>query len=483
MKILNVVLMLAMLLPPVFCVSCIQMDSVRFPTSASSSAATTDATIALPPEQDLPAGGITIATPYSTQAAEYIGMLYYARIMGVFPENTAFRIGDTVNLDELAQFRDSFPIHALQTGQGGAGIDQLRTWASSGTMPDIYLTDAVTRASIEGWAADLSGPSAQEKLISVSSIYPALAEGSKVGGRLYGIPACFSVPLLYVDKTLADKFGMSIPLAGKWDFTQFLTEAAKVQPKAQTDGGKTDAALFSATGLLAYLPAGQDSSLGWTAWNGKKFNFALPAFLTSAERVESLASSGVSADRMAGVDGPLQPEDKRAIYSGVSVMRIGDSRQLAAERNLHGNTLGLARLPYEGSERISTHVYSLCVSPNAVKTSTIVDFAAFFALDPDALLLAARFGVQDGFMPVSRDNHVWERLVGDQSYGYFLQSYRTLLDMAYTDVTAGTPIWTSHTADAFLTTEKSLLSGDLTARQAVDRLVAETSMEAGAAAK
>ncbi len=483
---------LGMVIPLAACVACLPDDPVVYPTSATSAGGTVPAVTTNASDPNPESDPITIATPYSEEASEYLGMLYYSRLAGVFPENTPERIGDTVNLDELAQFRNSFPVEAIQTEPGGTGADRLRAWAASGRLPDIFMTDAVARAVNDGWAAEVTAYADSNPLLSLSSLYASFVEGAKPDGRLSGIPMFFSVPVISYDSVLARQYGMDIPTREGWGFPRFLDETVKVtagstvvSPVPTQTGttpaatgkpstGESDAALLSVIGLLEHLPCGMDYSLGWATWSGTGFHFEQPAMQEAANQVEAAAASWISADRMADRTSTAARHDGQPVFSGGYVMKIGDSTQIAAERARLGSKLGLARLPYLGTERIGAHVYSLCVSPAAAKSKSTVGFAVFVALDPDALLLASRFGLAEGFLPVSRDSTVWNHLVKAQSSGSFLMGYKDLLETSYVDGSTFVPGWGDKYGAVFQSIEKDLAHGILTASQAVERLVSES---------
>ncbi|MBP7401428.1 MAG: hypothetical protein KBA30_02315, partial [Clostridia bacterium] len=235
---------------------------------------------------------------------------------------------------------------------------------------------------------------------------------------------------------------------------------------------ETDAVLLSAEGLLEHLPAGMDSSLGWATWNGNGFSFSVPAFLNAATMVEQLAVSGLTADRMA--TGALPSASGSPAFSGRYLIKIGDSSRLSAERSRLGPALGLARIPFAGTERIGAHVYSLCVRADAAASPGVADFAAFVALDPDARLLASRFYQSEGYLPVLRDQEVWEATAGKADAVRFFLAYRPLLENAYVDGSTCIPGWEAVYTDRFRRVESELLKGTLTAGQAVEALQADS---------
>lgn len=452
------------------CVACVPADAIVFPTSGSTARPSGPIPTTAGPEPTLPQRPITIATGYSREVAEYLGMLYYSRISGVFPTNGNEWIGDTVNLDELAQFRDSFPVEALQIEPGGAGESRIRAWAAAGRLPDLYLSDCIAACAANGWAADITSQAGTHRLLNGLSLYPVMVEGSKSGARLFGIPISFTIPVLMYDRDAVRTAGLTPPAAGGWDFGTFVSDLEVVAGNNQVDisPATTEPAtrdrpevvplLSTAEGLLELLPAGMDTSLGWAAWTGSGFGFDREAFREAAAQVEGLILAGLTSDR-AEADG----SDSTAIW-------LGDSSQLAEERLSLSGRLGLTRVPFLGIERTGVRVQTLCVSPEAARTQSIVDFALFIALDPDALLLASRFGQQEGYLPVSRIDRVWEKTMQSWPSASFFQDCRPLLDQAFVDGRTCVPGWNVIYAGRFKTAEKNMLSGLRTAEEMVDWL-------------
>jgi len=397
-------------------------------------------------------------------------MLYYSRISGVFPENGNDWIGDTVNLDELAQFRDSFPVEALQIEPGGAGESRIRAWAAAGRLPDLYLTDRVAACAANGWAADITKSAGDHRLLSGTSLYPILVEGAKSGARLFGVPITFTMPILLYDREAVMEAGIVPPVGSGWEFGAFasaLETAALAIPTTDTtvstesldeDETETRPLLLTAEGLLELLPAGLDTSLGWATWTGAGFGFDRNAFREAVGQVDSLISKGLTADRM-----------EKDLFDDPAIW-LGDSSQIAGERLSLDGSLGLSRVPYLGNERIGVQVQTLCVSPEAAKSQTIIDFAMFAALDPDALLLASRFGSQEGYLPVSSVDRVWEKTMQSWPSAPFFQACRPLLGQAFVDGKTCVPGWDVIYLGKYKTAEKNMLSGLRTAEEMVDGL-------------
>lgn len=393
-------------------------------------------------------------------------MLYYSRLTGVFPEDSEIWIGDSVNLGELAQFRDSFRVESLQVGPGGAQEDQLRIWAAANQLPDIYLTDRLAVCAANGWAADLSTTAGTHRSLASDGVYLSMIEGAKSGARLFGIPASFTTPLMVCDRQSAQAQGVRLPDSQSWAFEDFAQEIISANaifaetPQANDSNTTTTHVsqpparpLYSLTGLLELLPAGLDPSLGWAAWTGARFGIDQEAFLEAARCLQRLASDGT--------DLPPSAEE------GQFAIQLADSSELPMARRRLGQHLSVMRVPYIEWERMGVRVQTFCLSPDAARSQSLIDFALFVALDPDALLLGARFVQHEGYLPVSKEARVWERTVMTWPSAGFFEAARPLFSQAFIDGRSCVPGWDAFVSGKLRVAEQNILQGVKTAEEMV----------------
>ena len=410
--------------------SCMPSGTVTFPEETTT---TTSATTAVPSETSgiaMPDDGILVATRYPEDAIRYLGMFFYSRLTGVFPPDSETRIGLDVNLAELDQFRGVFPMDVLRIPSGEEGADHLRSLIASGVIPDIYTTDSAPSAAAEGIAADLTKTVSEDMRFSPGSVQPSVMEGVKWNGRVYGVPDYLTVPILYAYRQVAEQYALELPFETGWDAERFTTELRTIQATAAMDEGlPEDRALASSADLLAYLPSGLDPSVGWSAWNGKRFSFEGDAFLSSVDWIRTLADEGLTADRVltqTNAAGAYSP------YSGQSVLTATESGKLAGIR-AEGRDVVLARIPYFENERTAIHVHAFCVHPQSSGQKLIVDFAVFLGMDPDARLLLSRFHSEEGELPALAEEDIWSALLERQASASFFLPYQDLLPDAYPD--------------------------------------------------
>ena len=80
--------------------------------------------------------------------------------------------------------------------------------------------------------------------------------------------------------------------------------------------------------------------------------------------------------------------------------------------------------------RLPVQLRMLSVSAQSAHPEIASRLAATIALDSHSLMLQSRYQLYEGYMPVVRDEAVWDVLVGRQVYGYRLRSLEPLLSSA-----------------------------------------------------
>jgi raffinose/stachyose/melibiose transport system substrate-binding protein len=113
----------------------------------------------------------------------------------------------------------------LQEMPSAAYVPRMHTMLEAGAAPDIIALRAggdVAAAARAGYIADLTGK------LDVSSLTPTAVEGSKVDGKLYGVPVlgAYTVALFY-NRDILDKHGIKPPAT--WDELTAACEALEAK--------------------------------------------------------------------------------------------------------------------------------------------------------------------------------------------------------------------------------------------------------------
>jgi len=213
--------------------------------------------------------------------------------------------------------------------------------------------------------------------------------------------------------------------------------------------------------LLKYWPASSDPYLGFAAWQNGAFRFDAPAVGTTFQLLRSLDRIQMTpALSLAKMGNPDQVADRSLFRAGRALFMIEDSSRLAewslqSQIQTHvlplplgtvSDALKLASEPvtstpsnpsgvkpsptsgavkptptqgaaktYSSASRQPFSISAYCVSARTAYPSTAARVALFLAQDPDALLLQSQYGLYEGYVPLTYDPAVWDRLVGRQT--------------------------------------------------------------------
>jgi len=141
----------------------------------------------------------------------------------------------------IAQFNEEFPnIKVEQIHVPKNYWDKVAAMFAAGTPPDLMYMgypEMVLYAS-EGTLLPLDDYIAKDPEISTDMFFPSLIKAFTYEGKLYGIPKDWNTQVLYYNKTLFDKAGLSYP-DDTWTWDNVVEAAKKLT--ADTDGdGATD---------------------------------------------------------------------------------------------------------------------------------------------------------------------------------------------------------------------------------------------------
>ena len=125
------------------------------------------------------------------------------------------------------------------TGGGPYGRDKLQAMIAGNDAPDVMMLNT---GQFEGFAArgallELDSMVARDQL-DLEAFWPVALEGSKFGGKLYGVPKDISNVVMYYNKDLFDKAGVAYPTSD-WTWND-LREAAKKLTIDKNGDGQMD---------------------------------------------------------------------------------------------------------------------------------------------------------------------------------------------------------------------------------------------------
>lgn len=175
---------------------------------------------------------------------------------------------------QLAAFMEAYPnikVEFVEIEQG-SWDEALYNRAAAGTLPDVFWVFSVTNAVKNQWALDVTDifdadPDTQE-------IYPGIREISKINGRRYHVPGIMFPHMIFLNKTLFDKYNVPLP-SYDWTFEDFKKIAEEITHPEEYYFGTSNPIYYDLmdawyNGTTRYGWDGQNYNLGQTwvdAWN------------------------------------------------------------------------------------------------------------------------------------------------------------------------------------------------------------------------
>lgn len=264
--------------------------------------------------------------------------------------------------------------------------DILQTRLGSGdATPDIFTADQPRIPALvsRGFLMDLTDAAGDISEL----VLPSAIEASTVDGRLYALPVSTSTQLLYYNRDLLEKAGLTPPPA---DPAQRLTweQVAKDALTAQQAGAKWGFMFDQVSRVYQILPLPE--SLG--GGNGVSGDDALTPEITNDAWVKAAEFYGkLFADGLAPRG--IAPEQTPDLFANGEVAYfVGGPWWIPKFAGTEGLNYGVAPHPYfEGGEAVTpTGAWSWGVNPNSAHPEEALAFIKFATLDTAGALETAK---------------------------------------------------------------------------------------------
>lgn len=166
----------------------------------------------------------------------------------------------------IAQFEEAYPNITVEF----ISIDQ-PTWtegltnlAATGKLPDVTWVMSVSGAVANEWAMDLTNyfeidPDAQE-------LFPSMISSTKIGGKNYSFPAVLFPHVVFMNKTLFEKYNVELP-AYDWTWDNYFALAEELSHPEDYYFGVSNPL------YVDLFPAAYNGGQGKFGWDGEKYNF------------------------------------------------------------------------------------------------------------------------------------------------------------------------------------------------------------------
>ena len=360
---------------------------------------------------------LKVALPYSELTIQCLVAMMYSKNNGLWDSTET---GLTIDTAFLSNVATNYVVTNIGSGNTGANLETIRNWKASNEMPDLFLAQDSESAWKAGFTASLNDSVSDNKYLNVQQIYSDALTADSDEGVFYGIPHyCSAQVLIGNPEFIPSKIG-------KLQTRNTTEELKKYLKSIKKEYSCTP--LASGYELVPYLGSAfnndKQTSYMVNAEYSKDKEASKHIVNNAISYVRDLYSSGLSQDLYSGAD---------PVYSRKAALWVDSSANIKGWSDYYGEKLYFLHLPCKdvtnpGIPYLST--YSLCVAKESLNTDFAAEFAAFISYDPDALLLIYRLEEMTGFMPLTRNEAVWDLVSGDKLFGHMTSDFRQVMDNA-----------------------------------------------------
>ena len=199
----------------------------------------------------------------------------------------------------IAQFEEAHPnIHVefvpIDQGTWDEGLTNL---AAQGNLPDVFWVFSVSAAVSNEWALDLT--EFYEKDPDAAELYPTMVPSSKIGGKNYSYPAVLFPHMIFMNKTLFEKYNVELP-STDWTWDEYFELAEELSHPEEYYYGVSNPL------YVDLFPAAINGNQGKFGWDGEAYHFDdawIEAVETRAEVINNKICEWMSAEEKEAVLG------------------------------------------------------------------------------------------------------------------------------------------------------------------------------------
>ncbi|MBR3109125.1 MAG: extracellular solute-binding protein [Clostridia bacterium] len=199
----------------------------------------------------------------------------------------------------IAQFEEAHPnIHVefvpIDQGTWDEGLTNL---AAQGNLPDVFWVFSVSAAVSNEWALDLT--EFYEKDPDAAELYPTMVSSSKIGGKNYSYPAVLFPHMIFMNKTLFEKYNVELP-STDWTWDEYFELAEELSHPEEYYYGVSNPL------YVDLFPAAINGNQGKFGWDGEAYHFDdawIEAVETRAEVINNKICEWMSAEEKEAVLG------------------------------------------------------------------------------------------------------------------------------------------------------------------------------------
>ena len=389
-------------------------DFPEIPAPTSESAEVTEETST---EAEKEKEVLTVALPYTSETVDYLYKLYSAKKAGYWDESLS---GATVDKSYLDSMQTDIAIENIYVPNEGVSPDTIKSWGDE--QPDIFLTNDLVSTIDEGLCTSLDEYLCDNQLLNTDNVYLSSLKSLIKGGELYALPYYSTVPLIYGNKDLAP--GGEVP-----DFRCSLDKFDRYVKSIDPQEGEI---VVFAKGyqLIPYICSAFDDEKALSSYMLReeylsKMDRTSGIFERTVDYINGLYNNGITANST--------PDGTDPVHSRNCAMWIAQSSDIELWDSYYPNKLYFMQVPvYKDSDEAVPYLtlFPICVSEKSADKALASDFAAFLALDEDAIMLADRFEHKPGFLPLISSSEAWDQIISDINFGYIASVYELHMNEA-----------------------------------------------------
>ena len=167
----------------------------------------------------------------------------------------------------IAQFEEAYPNINVEF----VAIDQpawnetLTNLASQGQLPDVFWVFSVSAAVANEWALDLT--EYFEKDPDTKELFPSMVTSTKIGGKNFSYPAVLFPHIVFMNKTLFEKYNVEMPDPATWTWDDYFDLAEELSHPDEYYYG------ISNPLYTDLFPAAINGGQGKFGWDGEAYHF------------------------------------------------------------------------------------------------------------------------------------------------------------------------------------------------------------------
>ena len=167
----------------------------------------------------------------------------------------------------IAQFEEAYPninVEFVAIDQG-TWDQTLTNLASQGELPDVFWVFSVSAAVANEWALDLT--EYFEKDPDTKELFPSMVTSTKIGGKNFSYPAVLFPHVVFMNKTLFEKYNVEMPDPATWTWDDYFDLAEELSHPDEYYYG------ISNPLYVDLFPAAINGGQGKFGWDGEAYHF------------------------------------------------------------------------------------------------------------------------------------------------------------------------------------------------------------------